>query len=616
MIKFLENLANKKRISKRGFSSSGEKFQLVIQTGLLLLIPLLAVIQFFWLGQLSEAEKVRLKANLQISTEKFSEDFDTELTKIHTLFRIQSESDEDFQGRLSDTYARWQRAASFPKLIDEIYLIEYSKGGSQELNLFNQDTGNFYPTIWPDKLKHIKQLVSQNEILSGAMMLPLTHAPQLAKTPAILVDCYTCLPSKDVHTNLEINFNYLMIVLNKYVLKNHIIPALIERYFPENEYFDFDLAIATSGSPPKIFYMSDPEQTISRFSEADASAEIGKWRKNNFMFTSTAMVKTDTTIKKIKMINRNGNANRVSIEVIHDDDIDDSRFFKFLFTENSRWEVKIKYRAGSVDQLISNARNRNLLISYSILLILGISIVFVFISSRRARSLARRQVEFAANLSHDLRTPLAVIRSAGENIADGLVSDQAQIKKYGRLIRDEGKRLSNMVEQTLSFARIQTSNSLFKFKEIQINEIILESIQSIQNSPDGSMKIIEELEENSALINGDASALKTAFGNLLANAVKYSNDGQKIKVSSLLDQEKDAVIISITDRGMGIPEAELANIFEPYFRGSNNRADTPGSGLGLSIVKNIIDVHNGKIYAACTSNGGCTFTVELPALKI
>ncbi len=617
MIKIIRNLFLKKEISKRALSAPAGRLQIVIQAALLLLIPLLAVMQFFWLGQLSDAEKARLKSNLQISAQKFSEDFDTELTKIHTMFRIKSESDKEFPGELSDTYNRWQMGASFPELIDEVYLMEYSKGGIEKLNLFDRDKGVFHRAVWPDNLKHIKQLLQENKNLPGAMLLPLTHAPQLENTPTIMVDCYTCLPSNDVHVNLEIKFNYLLIVLNEKILKNKFIPALMQSYFPENEYFEFDLAISAGSSPPKIFYMSDPDQPISRFAEADASAEIGKWRTNNFIFTSTAMIKTDITLKKIQMIKRNTNPSRISIKVIKDEAAGDEQFFNFLFTENSRWEVKIKYKAGSVDQLISSARNRNLFISYSILLILGISIVFMFISSARARALARKQVEFAANLSHDLRTPLAVIRSAGENIADGLISDESQIKKYGRLIRDEGRRLTNMVEQTLSFASVQASNNSFNFRTIKINDVIWESVHSVQNSINGNdTAITVKSDMDSNLVNGDASALKTAFVNLLGNAVKYSGNGQEIKINSSINQDRNTIVIEISDQGAGIPEAELPNIFVPFYRGKNNTDQTPGSGLGLSIVKNIIDAHGGKIFVINNKTGGCTFSAELPIAEI
>jgi len=618
MKKYLKNIFLKKEISKRGLSHPGEKLQLIFQIGLLLLIPLLAVMQFYWLGQLSDAEKVRLKANLQISAKKFSEDFDTELTKIHTLFKKSSIKEPAFG--LKAAFSQWQNSTQFTSLIDDIYLMEFSNAEKLQIKKYDALQDMLTKTEWPEKLNYIKQFISENDRIKAPLLIPLTHAPLLEDPPAILVDCFDCLPKKIRVGRPALSYSYLIICLNSEYIKTEMIPELSRRYFPEGEHLNIDLAVAANTNPPKVFYISNPDRNISDFAEAEASAEIGKWRKKDFLFAAAAVINRDSALMEheiIEKIEKNVDMRRVSIEVIKKEDGDDSNFFKFLIAKTSRWEVKIKYRNGSLDNLVSSARNRNLLISYGILLILGLSIIFIFISSRRARSLARRQAAFAANLSHDLRTPLAVIRSAGENIADGLVSDQSQIKKYGRLIRDEGKRLSNMVENTLSFARTQASNGSYKFDKIEINEIILESIRSVQNSASGAdIKITKEIEAASALINGDASALKTAIGNLLDNAVKYSDGSKEIKISSAVDQGKNTIIIRIADQGIGIPESELSNIFEPYYRGSNNKPDTPGSGLGLSIVKNIIDAHNGKIYTAAGSKGGSIFTIELPLLNM
>ena len=189
MIKFLKNLFLKKEISKRGLSGQTGRFQLFIQAALLLLIPLLAVMQFIWLGQLSDAEKIRLKSNLQISAKKFSEDFDTELTKIHSLFRIETDKKDQFADELKRTFKRWQNSTQFTSLIDEIYLMEFSENKGLQLKKYNLDLSEFKESDWPKKLLHIKEFIITNNQMSGALLIPLTHAPLLEETPAILIDC-------------------------------------------------------------------------------------------------------------------------------------------------------------------------------------------------------------------------------------------------------------------------------------------------------------------------------------------------------------------------------------------------------------------------------------------
>ena len=116
---------------------------------------------------------------------------------------------------------------------------------------------------------------------------------------------------------------------------------------------------------------------------------------------------------------------------------------------DGRWQLLIKHRAGSLEAAVTEARRRNLVISFGILLLLAASVGTIIISTGRAQKLARQQVEFVAGVSHELRTPLAVICSAGENLADGVVEAPAQVSQYGALIRNEGRRLTKMVEQGL-----------------------------------------------------------------------------------------------------------------------------------------------------------------------
>ena len=115
----------------------------------------------------------------------------------------------------------------------------------------------------------------------------------------------------------------------------------------------------------------------------------------------------------------------------------------------ARWRLLVKHPAGSLEAAVDAARRRNVLISSGILGLLAASMVMLVVSTRRAQQLARQQMEFVAAVSHELRTPLAVVRSAADNLADGVVHDEEQVRQYGALVRSEGRRLTEMVEQIL-----------------------------------------------------------------------------------------------------------------------------------------------------------------------
>src|SRR6185437_9758188 len=143
-----------------------------------------------------------------------------------------------------------------------------------------------------------------------------------------------------------------------------------------------------------------------------------------------------------------------------------------------RWRLLVQHPSGSLEAAVNSARRRNLIISSSILSMLGASIGLLVLSTRRAQELARQQMEFVAAVSHELRTPLAVIRSAGENLADGVVKDDTENHKYVVLIRSEGRRLTEMVEQILEFAGIQSGQRGFALRPVPVAPMLEDVVDS------------------------------------------------------------------------------------------------------------------------------------------
>ena len=136
------------------------------------------------------------------------------------------------------------------------------------------------------------------------------------------------------------------------------------------------------------------------------------------------------------------------------------------------WTLKVQHDQGSLDQFVSNMRNRNLAVSFGILGLLAVSTVLIFVLSQRARSLAQRQLDFVSSVSHEFRTPLSVIYSAGENLSDGVIDDPEKISDYGTLIKKEGKKLTGMVEQILEFAGARAGRRKCEFREIEIGATV------------------------------------------------------------------------------------------------------------------------------------------------
>jgi signal transduction histidine kinase len=222
-------------------------------------------------------------------------------------------------------------------------------------------------------------------------------------------------------------------------------------------------------------------------------------------------------------------------------------------------------------------------------------------------------MEFVAAVSHELRTPLAVIRSAAENLADGVVRDEGQIRKYGDLVRNEGRRLTEMVEQILEFAGIDSGQRAFVLRPVALAPMLHDIVQSSDALiRSAGIEVEYEIDEGLPPVLGDESALRRVFENLIANAIKYGESGQWIGVRG--KRAGRDVHVSIADRGIGIASAEQSRIFDPFYRAPEViAARVQGAGLGLSLVQRIVQAHGGRIMVRSEPGTGSEFTVILPA---
>ncbi|MGI8494872.1 MAG: sensor histidine kinase, partial [Pyrinomonadaceae bacterium] len=292
----------------------------------------------------------------------------------------------------------------------------------------------------------------------------------------------------------------------------------------------------------------------------------------------------------------------------------DSRDVKTPEAEfNGLWRLNVRHTDGSLEQFIGNTRRKNLAVSFGILALLAVSVGLIFVSSRRAQNLAQRQLDFVSAVSHEFRTPLAVIYSAGENLTDGVIAADRQVGQYGNLIKREGEKLSAMVEQILEFAGARSGGKKYDLRETDVETVIRIAIEECRNLTDEKEFEIEtEIAENLPKITADANALSRALQNLIVNAVKYRDQSKWIKISA---QNGDGKIkITVEDKGIGISRKDIPNVFAPFYRAKSVvDAQIRGSGLGLSLVKQTVEAHGGKITVESVEGKGSRFTIHLPA---
>jgi signal transduction histidine kinase len=279
------------------------------------------------------------------------------------------------------------------------------------------------------------------------------------------------------------------------------------------------------------------------------------------------------------------------------------------------WQLLAQHKGGSLESVVAADRRRNLAMSFGVLSLLAVSMALIMVSAQRARRLARLQMEFVAGVSHELRTPVAVICSAADNLAEGYVGGKDQVKEYGALIRNEGRRLAGMIEQILRFAAGQSRPASYDLGPVALSEAVARVLANIAPLPEAEGFTVEsEIESDLPAVRADAAALQHCLENLILNALKYGGERRWARVRAGKVDGGERVRISVEDHGAGIDAADLPHIFEPFYRGKSAlAAQIHGAGLGLSLARDIAEGMGGRLEAAGEPGQGSTFTLELPA---
>ncbi|HKJ47000.1 MAG TPA: HAMP domain-containing sensor histidine kinase [Balneolales bacterium] len=249
----------------------------------------------------------------------------------------------------------------------------------------------------------------------------------------------------------------------------------------------------------------------------------------------------------------------------------------------------------------------------AVLLLLG-SLVFINITAQKERELSLRQTGFLANVTHELKTPLAVMQAAGENLADGRVKDPDRLKSYGKHIYDESVRLRNMIEKLLDVAKTDAGRMNLKQTRQQVDELLKDYLAEHRPYLENEGFTIKfETDEKISPIKIDPDSFQTIMDNLIENAVKYSPEEKFIGIH--VSDDKYEVTVEVEDHGLGIPYKAQKHIFDKFFRVEDTlTAHTKGHGLGLSIVKSLIELNGGDIILKSQYRKGSKFLLHFPVL--
>ena len=229
------------------------------------------------------------------------------------------------------------------------------------------------------------------------------------------------------------------------------------------------------------------------------------------------------------------------------------------------------------------------------------------------RSLDSMRRDFISNLSHELRTPVSVIRANSETLIDSALDDKKQAKVFAKAILHNAERLTDMVSSLLDLSRIEYGELKLNFQEINLNSFIENYTQSIASlAKKKDINILCKLQHKGS-VNADAQAIERIMNNLIDNAIKYSNKGSDITI--LTSNEDDNYIkVMVEDNGEGISNEDKDHIFSRFYRTASARAtENQGSGLGLAIVKHLVNSLNGEVGIESKPQQGSVFWFTLPS---
>jgi signal transduction histidine kinase len=558
------------------------------------LLVVLAALQYRWTSEIGRAEAERRQTQLERSTWRFASAFDRETGRLlRAFFRMETHPPGgDPRALLLERLAAWRRD-EHAALLSAVVLATRAPSGVVTLETCGAGDAAFHELPWTNELEPLRQRLQATKAgRDGFFVRPgslLDHPLALAFP---LVDAGSGEPHAERWGRFRVT-GMVLLQLDQDYLGGQLFPQLAEAHFGPVAESEFVVAVARRGDRSVVF-STDPAHTgVLAPQPGDVQRSLpGRGR------VGPDRRAPDPGPHPGERAPEDGPA----AEGRRPPD------------EESPWLLVARHRGGSLEDAVTRVRRRNLAVGFGVLALLGATAALLATGAQRARRLARQQMEFVAGVTHELNTPLAAIRSAGQNLADGIVTDAAQVRRYGGLIEKEGGRLTALVAQVLDFAGIESGSRAYVSEPLAVVTLVDEVLRDHRLALDqAGMTVERDLPPDLPQVRGDSAALRRVLDNLVANAVKFAASGRWLAVRAASRPDRGAVVLRVEDRGPGIPRDERERVFAPFFRGpAAERNATPGSGLGLSLVRHVVRAHGGRVWVEGHEGGGAAVVLELP----
>lgn len=536
---------------------------------------ILGTLQYKWIGEMADAERLRMRAGIEFAAHHFGDDFDHELT--HMFLAFQMPLPETTPENLLRRYDEWSASARDPRMIKNVYLVNTNEIGN--LNVVDSASHSVKPVAWAASLDAARPVIAA-AAAGGQPARPIVPHAFLMVIPCggmqkIMMERHhegmMVMPRMHLLPKIEggVCPAVTVIQLDRDYITRVMLPDLTHRYFdsPDGRQYEVAIVAADGGD---VLYRSDEK---------------------------TAPFRADLKLPVF------------SVRPLRREPFDGPILLDAPLVRPA-WLLLVRHHAGSLEEVVGATRRRNLLLTGGILAVLAGTVLALVAMLRGAERLRLQQLEFVAGVTHELNTPVAALTSAGQNLADGIITEPSQVARYGSAIVKESRRLTEMIGQVLAYGGMQARRKV-AFAPVDINSVIDDALASCRWMAEEQGIVVEtRVDRDLPLVDGDAASLARAVQNLLANAIRHGADGKWVSISATTDS--GSVVIRVEDRGPGIAARDLPHLFEPFYRGRGSDR-VKGTGLGLTIVKQIAATHGGSVSAERKREQGAAFTLRLPA---
>ena len=599
----------------------------LVAGGAMLLLPVMALLQYRWIGQVSDAERERRERTLKQATAQVAQDLDLELFRAFGGLQVDGDAlkTDDWTGYAERADA-WRAAATTPTLVKDVLLAD-RLGPQLRLRRWDSAARTFVAANWPADLGGLEARLTKElaDWDRNPPDQPIRLTDLLSDTEDAVIAPVAPVPQhvREHVTIFTPVFGYTVIRLDTAFVREEFLPALIERHFKQGTGDEYRVAVVSRRDPARVIYADNVVDVKDLVARHDAEADMFGLRPDQFQLIRQAERSLrgpgaaagerrrnlffSLTVRRPLPDGASATAGRPSGDL--------SKTLDGML----RWKLVAQHRAGSLEAAVGAARTRNTALSFGVLLLMAVTVGVLARTARRAERLARQQIEFVAAVSHELRTPVSVIGAAAENLADGLVVDPARVKQYGTRIQTESRRLGDTVERVLLYAGIEAGHAVGHRMPVPVGTLIGDAVAASNDTIAESGVTVEvNVPDGLPPVLVDAPALRSCLANLIANAVKYGGTSRWVGVTASTSPGRKGpeVRVAVTDKGLGISSADLPHIFEPFYRGAEALSrQIHGNGLGLSIVKGIVEAHSGHVTVHSTQGAGSTFVLHLPAYQ-